>query len=127
MSNWKDIIQKNTKQIEKKVTTQVTFEEDTIPQYNLLNLDEEFDRVYSLVIDDIHYEFAEFIRKEYLPFMNRSNMTGKYLFTNYLKYHSKNYYDLKDKIDKENEEIIKQEEADEKAYIEELNEYDNHK
>jgi hypothetical protein len=91
---------------------------------NIKDVDDEFEREYSLIIHDIMFDFKEYIKEEQLPFMNKLNMTGKYLVEDFFKYFSTNYNDIKDKVEKENEEYLKELEEEENELIEENSEYE---
>jgi len=126
MSSWIDILKKNDKEFETKLKKDDIVEDniENIEDTNIKDVDDEFEREYSLIIHDIMFDFKEYIKEEQLPFMNKLNMTGKYLVEDFFKYFSTNYNDIKDKVEKENEEYLKELEEEENELIEENSEYE---
>jgi hypothetical protein len=126
MSSWIDILKKNDKEFETKLKKDDIVEDniENIEDTNIKDVDDEFEREYSLIIHDIMFDFKEYIKEEQLPFMNKLNMTGKYLVEDFFKYFSINYNDIKDKVEKENEEYLKELEEEENELIEENSEYE---
>jgi hypothetical protein len=126
MSSWIDILKKNDKEFETKLKKDDIVENniENIEDTNIKDVDDEFEREYSLIIHDIMFDFKEYIKEEQLPFMNKLNMTGKYLVEDFFKYFSTNYNDIKDKVEKENEEYLKELEEEENELIEENSEYE---
>jgi len=126
MSSWIDILKKNDKEFETKLKKDDVVEDniENIEDTNIKDVDDEFEREYSLIIHDIMFDFKEYIKEEQLPFMNKLNMTGKYLVEDFFKYFSTNYNDIKDKVEKENEEYLKELEEEENELIEENSEHE---
>lgn len=127
MSKWIDILKKNDKEFETELknNNDITDDEnETVDDLNLKDVDDEFEREYSLIIHDIMFQFKEYIKDEQLPFMNQINMTGKYLPEDFFKQFTINYIELKEKIEKENEEYLQELEEEENELIEENSEYE---
>jgi len=126
MSSWIDILKKNDKEFETKLKKDDIVEDniENIEDTNIKDVDDEFEREYSLIIHDIMFDFKEYIKQEKLPFMNKLNMTGKYLVEDFFKYFSTNYNNVKDKVEKENEEYLKELEEEENELVEENSEYE---
>lgn len=74
-------------------------------KYNafLKDVDEEFDYLYMAKINDIQFEFKEYLKENAYPFMDKLNLNN-YGFFDFIKYSSENYDKLITKIQKENEE-----------------------
>jgi hypothetical protein len=127
MSKWTDILKKNNKEFQTKIVKaeiKVNEETEYIEDHNIKDIDDEFENKYSSVIHDIMFDFKEYIIKNQLPFLNKPNMTGKYLVEDFFKKFTVNYLELKEKVEKENEEYLKELEEEENDLIEENNEYE---
>ena len=127
MSSWIDILKKNDKEFETEFKNKNDItdnENESIEDLNIRNVDDEFEREYSLIIYDIMFQFKEYMKEKQLPFMNKINMSGKYLPEDFFKQFTTNYLDLKDKVEKENEEYLQELEEEENELIEENSEYE---
>ena len=129
--NWVNITKKN---IENNIDTNIikknniTKDIDTNSlnecyiDYNIRDYEEEFDLKYSANIVNLKIDFKDYIDELCLPFLNMNNFyynknkdiynnhenIYQYTFYDFIKYNSKNYSKLKNKIDKENKEYIKE-------------------
>jgi hypothetical protein len=122
--SWADILKKNNNEFQKDL---IKKESNTIDQKsNVFNITlkdyhEEFDIKYSNKIYDLKMEFTEYIEKNGLPFMN-NNILNKlniinhslydFNFYDFIKYNSKNIDKVKQTIEKENNDYIKEIEMD---------------
>jgi hypothetical protein len=115
--SWLDILNKNDNEFE------TTFREEEILENDvdeidpkILNVDDEFDHYYGVNICDIKFDFKLLIEENDLPFLDKLlfdfNNNNGYDFYDFIKYNSKNYYDLLEKINDENEQYLKQNEDD---------------
>jgi len=115
--NWLDILNKNDNEFE------TTFKEEEILENSvdeidpkILNVDDEFDHYYGVNICDIKFDFKLLIEENDLPFLDKLlfdfNNNNGYDFYDFIKYNCKNYYDLLEKINDENEQYLKQNEDD---------------
>ena len=59
-------------------------------------------------INDIHFEFKEYIKENGFPFLDKLNFNNKYNFYDFIKYSSKNYNKLMIKIEKEKEDFFRE-------------------
>ena len=116
--SWLDILNKNDNEFE------TTFKEEEILENDIdeidpkiLNVDDEFDHYYGVNICDIKFDFKLLIEENDLPFLDKllfdfNNSNSGYDFYDFIKYNCKNYYDLLQKINDENEQYMKQNEDD---------------
>jgi len=116
--SWLDILNKNDNEFE------TIFKEEEILENNvdeidpkILNVDDEFDHYYGVNICDIKFDFKLLIEENDLPFLDKflfdfNNSNNGYDFYDFIKYNCKNYYDLLEKINDENEQYLKQNEDD---------------
>jgi len=138
MDSWANIIKKNDKEFEKpkKIDEIINYDNNSeketelyqsICDNSMIDVDDEYDRLYLDKIFDIRMEFKKSVEDYNLPFLNKTNMTGKFLFEDYIKYNSKNYEKLARKIENENNEILKQIEEENNEVMEETNDnYNNY-
>jgi len=124
--NWVNILKKNDNVFQKDIPNKQEKEEEEVIIFNDPNIkdyDDEFDIKHSYDIINIKFEFKEFIEKMGLPFMdkNKSLFDISYNFNDYIKYNSKNLIKIKNKVDKENEEYLKEMEEEEEDEF-----YDNY-
>jgi hypothetical protein len=123
--NWVNILKKNDNVFKKEIPNKREKEEEVIifNDPNIKDYDDEFDIKHSYDIINIKFEFKEFIEKMGLPFMdkNKSLFDTSYNFNDYMKYNSKNLIKIKNKVDKENEEYLKEMEEEEEDEF-----YDNY-
>jgi hypothetical protein len=123
--NWVNILKKNDNVFKKEIPNKQEKEEEVIifNDPNMKDYDDEFDIKHSYDIMNIKFEFKEFIEKMGLPFMdkNKSLFNTSYNFNDYMKYNSKNLIKIKNKVDKENEEYLKEIEEEEEDEF-----YDNY-
>jgi hypothetical protein len=111
--SWLEVVNKNKKEFEKStVIEEVKEEEEEISlEYLILkNPEDEFERLYFSKIVDLKVDFTDYLKEEALPFLDRFNYKNDYSFYNFIKYYSHNYYEIVDSVEKENEEIIRNEE-----------------
>ena len=73
-------------------------------------------------IYDIKFDFKQVIDDNTLPFLNIKST--KNLFFEYIKYNCSNYYKLKKRVNKENEEYLNELEEEEQEYYDLSNEND---
>jgi hypothetical protein len=122
--DWINILKKNNKDFEKE--TKKPHVEETvfvINDPNIKNYEDEFDIKYSSKIIDIKLEFKEYIEELCLPFLdkNRSFTDVSYNINDYIKYNCNNLIKIKNSVEKENEEYLKENEEFEENYN-----YDNY-
>jgi len=115
--SWVDILKKNEKDFEVNIEKDIEYKDtpNIIYDPNIKDLDEEFDKLYSIKIYDIKFDFKQFIEESSLPFLNIKSTNN--LFIDFIKYNSTNYYNLEKKINEENDKYlleIKEEEEQEK-------------
>lgn len=118
--SWVNILKKNDKEFEKSEETKITIENEKIQIYdsNILILEDEFEYLYLNKIINIITEFKDYIYEDFLPFFQCQcqNIDDKYNLYDFIKYNCIEYYDLSDKVNKENELYLKE--------LEELNDDD---
>ena len=127
MSKWIDILKKNDKEFETTLKKDDTppAEEVTITEFiDIRDPDDEFENMYSSTIHDIMFDFKDYIQNQQLPFMNKINMSGKYIIEDFFKQFTTNYIDLKNKVDQENEAYLKELEEEENELYEEMSDYE---
>jgi hypothetical protein len=114
--SWVNILKKNDKEFEVTVEKEVEIKEDIIHIYdpNILDIDEEFDNLFANKIYDIKFDFKQVIDDNTLPFLNIKST--KNLFFDFIKYNCSNYYKLKKRVNKENEEYLNELEEEEQEY-----------
>lgn len=116
--SWASILKSNSKEFETSLNIEEK-NEDNVEEHdpNILDVDDEFDNSYAINIYDIKFDFKLLIEEEYLPFLNQIFYNGEeYQFYEFIKYNSENYYKLCEKINEENDEYLKQLEADNDEY-----------
>jgi hypothetical protein len=129
MSSWLNILtNKNPdKEFESKhVKKSDENVEDSNIEYELYTLqlkdyDEEFDRIYETLINDLNFEFKLSIEEECLPFMDIHPYLNKSLnntFYEFIKNHSHNYNEVIDNVNKINDVIIKEYDSNNEYYNE---------
>lgn len=129
MSNWLNILtNKNTdKEFETKYVKnsneiiKVPDIEEELYSNQLKDYDEEFDRIYETVINDLHFDFKICIEEECLPFMDIHPCLVKNLnntFYDFIKNHSYNYNEVIDNVNKMNDAIINEYENNNEYYDE---------
>lgn len=119
--SWVNILKKNDKEFQKDIPKKKVKEHVNIVQDdNLKNYDEIFDLIYSSKIIDIKLEFKEYIENLCLPFLDKNKKINdvSYNINDYIKYNSNNLTKLKNNIEAENEEYLKE--------LEEFDEQDNY-
>jgi len=94
-------------------------------KYNafIKDVDDEFDHLYMAKINDIQFEFKEYLKENSYPFMDKLNLNN-YGFFDFIKYSSENYNKLITKMQKENEENANENREDEDDIYFDLN-YEN--
>jgi len=143
MSSWVDILLKNDKEFEVELKKE---EEDNNnnslieeEDYNIKDVEEEFDLEYMNKLIEIKIEFEKYIKDKCLPFLNKKeymenpndiNITennDSYNLYDYIKYNSINYIELTEKINEENEDYTKElEQENDNAEISDIdNDYEN--
>jgi hypothetical protein len=114
--SWATILNKNKKEFEtKQKTNETPHEIINYVNHDLKDYDEEFENSYNLKIYDLQSDFKEIIREKVLPFMDKA-YNIKYSFYDFIKNHSQNYLDVIEKVNKENDEYLKELEEDEEQY-----------
>lgn len=122
--NYKDILNKNNKEFEIKSKFDDYIEDEIVYENpELKDYDEEFERIYNLTIHDLKFDFGEFIREQFLPFLNKTH-NFNYSFYDFIKNNSKNYLEIIEIVDKDNENYLKELEEEEEQYILESTEFD---
>jgi hypothetical protein len=114
--DWKGVVDRNQKEFE-KIESKKEEEKEEIFEFdaNIKNYEEEFDYVHLIDIVEIKKEFKDYIDSLALPFLDRDIILGYNLqndLYDYIKYNCQNLEKIKDKIQKENEEYIKELEED---------------
>jgi hypothetical protein len=134
MSSWLNILtNKNTdKEFESKYVKkndEIIEVVDKDPSYSnqLRDYDEEFDRIYETIINDIHFDFKTLIEDECLPFMDIhpcliTNLNDN--FNDFIKNNSYNYNEIIDDVNKGNDLIVKEYENNDEYYGEQYEGYD---
>lgn len=123
--SWVDILKKNDNEFETILSEEnITIQEEKVQIFdlNIKDLDEEFDKIYFDKILEIKLEFKEFIEDEAFPFLNIRN-TADYNFYDFIKENSTNLYNLKELVDKENNNYLIDIEAEENENYEENREF----
>ena len=123
--SWVDILKKNDNEFETILSEEnITIQEEKVQIFdlNIKDLDEEFDKIYFDKILEIKLEFKEFIEEEAFPFLNKRN-TADYNFYDFIKENSTNLYNLKELVDKENNNYLIDIEAEENENYEENREF----
>lgn len=123
--SWVDILKKNDNEFETILSEEnITIQEEKVQIFdlNIKDLDEEFDKIYFDKILEIKLEFKEFIEEEAFPFLNIRNKAD-YNFYDFIKENSINLYNLKELVDKENNNYLIDIEAEENENYEENREF----
>ena len=124
--SWVNILKKNDKEFQKDIPKKKVKEPAIIVHDNYLkNHEDEFDLLYSSKIIDIKLEFKEYIENLCLPFLDKNKKFNdiSYNINDYIKYNCTNLLKLKNNIEEENEEYLKElEETDE---VDNYDNYDN--
>ena len=108
MKSFLDALKDNDKEFEVKSEEKkvdVKIEEPSL-EYNFKDIDDEFDHVHNYDLICIKTDFMEYLRYNYLPFLNNYMNKTKYTFMNFMKYNCTNYYKLVDDVNKYNEDLI---------------------
>jgi hypothetical protein len=125
MSKWSEVLLKNDKNFDitikpKKEENDVNLIVEEVEDLNLKDIDEEYDLECMNNLIEIKIEFEKYIKDKCLPFLNKkeymenpndfniSPNENTYTLYDYIKYNSINYIELNEKINKENEEYIKE-------------------
>ena len=126
--SWADIIKKNDKEIvndiKPKEPDKIDEEMNNEIDYNVKDVDEEFEKIYSNVLVDIKMDFREYIMNLCLPFLDKIN--GHNIFYDFMKYNSINFDILCNDVNKANEEYYKEEEEYENEMEQYEADYDNY-
>ena len=69
---------------------------------NIINADDEYDKLYNQKNIDIKIDLLKFVRSNLFKFFNNTYNTSKYNFQDFMKYCSINYYQTLDYVEKEN-------------------------
>jgi hypothetical protein len=116
--SWIDILKKNDQEFEISIDKDIEIIEEIKIIYdpNIKDIDEEYEKIYSLKIHDILFDFKELIKEDCLPFLN--NKSTNDLFFEFIKFNSNNYYKLKEIIINENQEYLQElhEEEEQEKY-----------
>jgi hypothetical protein len=110
--SWLDVLKKNDKEFEQKITYNNKTEEIVEINNDLKDVEEEFDYTFNSTITDIKIDFADYIKELGLPFLDK-NSINDYSFYDFIKYNSENFIKLSEKIQKENEEYENEDDEDE--------------
>jgi hypothetical protein len=110
MKSFLDALKDNDKDFEvkreeKKVEMEV---EEPSFEYNFKDIDDEFNHEHNYDLICVKTDFMEYLRYNYLPFLNNYMNKTEYTFMNFMKYNCNNYYKLADDVNKYNEELIKE-------------------
>lgn len=127
--SWLKILKTNGKDFDTTYNKNIdltTENDNNVQKYvnELKDYDEEFNRMYEGLINDMQFDFKMLLEERCLPFMDihpyrRSNLN--HTFFEFIKNNSKNYFDIVDIVNKENDLIIKDYEKDDNEYY-----LDNH-
>ena len=127
--NWCDITKINTNLIKEVKKEEVIIKKEVINPYSILNLkniDDEFDYIHHRNILNISFEFRNYISYNFYPFMDKLNTT--YNIFDFIKENSNEYTKVINKVEKYNNELIKEynQEQDEleKEFEEESEEFE---
>ncbi len=108
--SWCDITKINTNVIkEVKKEEEVIIKKEVINPYSILNLkniDDEFDYMHHRSILNISFELRNYISYNFLPFMDKLNTT--YNIFDFMKENSYEYMNVIKKVEKYNNELIKE-------------------
>ncbi len=108
--SWCDITKINTNVIkEVKKEEEVIIKKEVINPYSILNLkniDDEFDYMHHRNILNISFELRNYISYNFLPFMDKLNTT--YNIFDFMKENSYEYMNVIKKVEKYNNELIKE-------------------
>jgi hypothetical protein len=120
--SWAKILTKNNKEFQKEIPKKNKVEiiiEETYIDPNMKDYNDEFDFNYESNIIEIKIEFKKYINDQCLPFLDKNlfSETNGNIFYDFIKYNSKNYIDLKNKIEKENEDYLRELEEEEQNDI----------
>jgi len=127
--SWCDITKINTNLIKEVKKEEVIIKKEVINPYSILNLkniDDEFDYIHHRNILNISFEFRNYISYNFYPFMDKLNTT--YNIFDFIKENSYEYTKVINKVEKYNNELIKEynQEQDEleKEFEEESEEFE---
>ena len=98
-----DLVQTDLKKIEIKNEEEIVYNPYSVLEFR--NIEEEFEDKYIRNIENISFEFKEFIYGQYLPFMDR-NINVKYDIYDFVKDHSLDYDKLNKEIEIYNNQLI---------------------
>jgi hypothetical protein len=98
------------KREEKKIEMEV---EEPSFEYNFKDIDDEFNHEHNYDLICIKTDFMEYLRYNYLPFLNNYMNKTEYTLMNFIKYNCTNYYKLADNVNKYNEELINEDKDNE--------------
>lgn len=106
--NFLDILKKNDKEFEKTFIPEevevIDVENDVIDHF-IKNVDDEYEKIYTEKIQDIKFDFKEYIDNEGYPFLNKTNFED-YTFYDFIKYNSVNFYDLEIEVENDNKDYL---------------------
>lgn len=125
--SWLDTVKKNDIDFETSLNKEELDEEEEgiiEEDYNILDPDDEFYRIYSNIVVDLKIEFKDYIDDQAFPFLDNNLNFSEYIFFNFIKYNSLNYKKVYNDVIKENEEYLKMKEEDEENEYND-NIYDN--
>jgi len=126
--NWTEIVKKNDVKVVIKAPEKI-IEEEVIEVFdlNIIDLDEEFEKIYMDKIIELKLEFKEYIEEESLPFLN-NNKIKDYDFYDFIKNNCTNLDKLNKTITIKNNEYLREleeeEEQQEYEYNSKFNNYD---
>ena len=110
--NWAKIVESTSDLVQTDLKKEIKKEEEEIiyNPYSVLNLkdiEDEFEYKYMRNIEDISFEFKEFIFNNYLPFMDK-NINVKYNIYDFIKNNCSEYEKLYKNIELYNNYIIEE-------------------
>jgi hypothetical protein len=108
--NWTDVLKKNNKEFQKKIPEKI-IEDNTEEEidYNIKDYEDEFDTLHSYDIVEIKIDFKDYIDNLSLPFLDKdinSPFNNNNIFYDFIKYNSVNLINIKNNVEKENEEYL---------------------
>jgi hypothetical protein len=108
MKSFLEALKDNDKEFEVKREEKGIEEEVEEPsqEYNFKNIEDEFEHLHNYDLICIKTDFMEYLRYNYLPFLNNYMNKTEYTLMNFIKYNCTNYYKLEDDVNKYNEELI---------------------
>ncbi len=122
--SWLNILNKTNKDFENKTIKhsneidQNEYIEEPYKDY-LLDYDDEFDRIYEGLINDLQFDFKMLIKDECLPFMDIHpvlNTNLNHNFYDFIKNNSNNYNEIIESVNKLNDDFFSEYENNKESY-----------